>query len=34
MGNSLGARIIARGLAGAKVDKPDFLMKFFIHQEQ
>jgi hypothetical protein len=34
MGNSLGARIIARGLAGAKVDKADFRLKFFIDQEQ
>ena len=29
-GKSLGGRIIARGLAGAKVDKPDFETKFFL----
>jgi hypothetical protein len=33
-GKSLGERIIARGLAGAKVDKPDFETKFFLSQKQ
>src|SRR5690348_2428644 len=33
-GKSLGARIIARGFAGAKVDKPDFETKFFVLLKQ